>query len=103
MYFVHKFIFHWQITIFRKSWYQTAECGMVFNKPLRTTVGADLSCPPPIYRPSPDTLDTLETVSHPDSNLYLHSSGGNTLTVEVRSGGVGLFDRPPSPYRIESQ
>jgi hypothetical protein len=27
---------------------------MAINKLIRTSVGADLSCPSPIYRPSPD-------------------------------------------------
>jgi hypothetical protein len=36
----------------------------------------------------------------------LHPSGGNTLPVgarEERSGGVGLYGRPPSPFRMESR
>ncbi len=46
---------------------------MQMNKLLQTSVGADLSCPPPIYRPSPeqliptlDIVDTLDTVDIPD-------------------------------------
>ena len=44
---------------------------MQMNKLLQTSVGADLSCPPPIYRPSPEqlipTLDIVDTLDTPDT------------------------------------
>src|SRR6266487_358427 len=45
------------------------------NKLLRTPVGADLSCPPPIYRPPGNPLHTLMNLLHFIIGPYTFPSG----------------------------
>jgi hypothetical protein len=73
---------------------------MACNEIIRTSVGADLSCPSPIYRPSPrQRFLPLDLPDLPDPLSRLDSNFSNTLnTLDI----VDLPDLPDLLSRLDS-